>query len=221
MIVYITTNLVNGKKYIGKDENDVKSYMGSGIGIVNAIKKYGKKNFVKEILAECETSDQLNELEIYYINYYNAQESELFYNIAPGGTGGKVAQNYKYVEIPVVEICPNTYKIIGQYKSSKEAAVLNNLNYKSLNAVCNKQKFSVKNRIFVFKKDYNLKELIACRLPKRQKYITLSHRTGVFYYKLEDLWKAEYPEFKTFSSFLNYTFKHKNLFKDQFITERI
>ena len=78
MIVYITTNLVNGKKYIGKDENNVKSYMGSGIGIVNAIKKYGKKNFVKEILAECETSDQLNELEIYYINYYNAQESELF-----------------------------------------------------------------------------------------------------------------------------------------------
>ena len=47
--VYEITNLVNGKKYIGKRsckcpiEED--KYMGSGIAITRSIKKYGKDNF--------------------------------------------------------------------------------------------------------------------------------------------------------------------------------
>ncbi len=221
MIIYVTTNLINGKKYIGKDENNVKSYIGSGIEISHAIRKYGRSSFIKEVLAECETSEQLNELETYYIEYYNAQKSDLFYNIAPGGTGGKVAKDYKYREIPVIEICPKSLKIVAEYKSSKEAATLNNLNYKCLNAVCNKQKSSVNDRIFMFRNDYNINDLISSKLPKRQKYITLSYKTGIFYLQLEDLWKAEFNEFKTLSSFLNYTFKHKENFMDKFITVRV
>ena len=52
-IIYKITNQINGKYYIGrhatKDVND--SYMGSGIGIKNAINKHGVKNFTKEIIA--------------------------------------------------------------------------------------------------------------------------------------------------------------------------
>jgi hypothetical protein len=50
--IYKTTNLINGKIYIGKHEtsdlND--TYMGSGKVLMNAIKKYGKDSFKKEIL---------------------------------------------------------------------------------------------------------------------------------------------------------------------------
>lgn len=88
MIVYITTNLINGRKYIGKDVTNRKYYLGSGKALKLAINKYGKHNFKKEILGTVNTKQELEELEIYYINYYNACNSELFYNIAKGGLGG-------------------------------------------------------------------------------------------------------------------------------------
>ncbi len=221
MIVYITTNLVNGKKYIGKDENNTKSYIGSGTEIAHAIRKYGRSNFIKEVLAECETSEQLNELETYYIEYYNAQKSDIFYNIAPGGTGGKVAKDYSYREKPIIELDEN-FDIIREYKSSKEAAIKNNLNYKLLNSVCNNRKKHLKNRYFVFKKDYDKQKLISAYIPNRQKYITLSYNTGVFYFKLEDLYEAEFKDtFRSLKYFLTYTWKNKEAFKDKFITERL
>jgi len=88
--VYITTNLINGKKYIGMDKWDEfsDSYLGSGIHLNRAIEKYGKENFKKEILCECETEEELIEKEIYYIDLYDAVKSKEFYNLKKGGIGG-------------------------------------------------------------------------------------------------------------------------------------
>lgn len=88
MIIYITTNTINGRKYIGKDVANRKYYLGSGKALKLAISKYGKENFIKEILAEVSTQKELVEMEKYYIKYYNACESTLFYNIAQRGLGG-------------------------------------------------------------------------------------------------------------------------------------
>ena len=50
-IVYMTTNLVNGKRYIGSHCGDPDSnYLGSGINLTHAIKKYGKENFERVVL---------------------------------------------------------------------------------------------------------------------------------------------------------------------------
>jgi len=38
----------------------LENYLGSGLHIKNAIKKYGKENFKVEILIWCETKDDLN-----------------------------------------------------------------------------------------------------------------------------------------------------------------
>lgn len=48
-IIYKTTNLVNGKFYVGQHyqkSSEFDGYLGSGIKILNAIKKYGKENFI-------------------------------------------------------------------------------------------------------------------------------------------------------------------------------
>lgn len=49
-IIYQTVNLVNNKKYIGKQWNTLnKKYLGSGKALKLAIKKYGIENFRKDV----------------------------------------------------------------------------------------------------------------------------------------------------------------------------
>jgi group I intron endonuclease len=89
MIVYKTTNKVNGKIYIGKDAKNDPNYLGSGILLKQAIEKYGKDNFQKEILEYC-TSVNINEREKYWIDI--TQAKEIGYNLADGGTGGDLGE---------------------------------------------------------------------------------------------------------------------------------
>lgn len=89
MVVYKTTNLVNGKVYIGKDAKNDPNYLGSGILLKQAIKKYGKSNFEKNILEYC-TQDNINEREKYWIEFTKAKE--IGYNLADGGTGGNLGE---------------------------------------------------------------------------------------------------------------------------------
>ncbi len=90
MIVYMTINLVNKRKYIGKDTKNRKSYLGSGVILTKAIKKYGKDNFVKITLEECSNKQHLEEREKWWIDFFDAVKSEDFYNLLDGGTGGAV-----------------------------------------------------------------------------------------------------------------------------------
>lgn len=86
MIIYKITNLVNGKFYIGKDKHNNPAYMGSGLLLKKAMNKYGKENFIKEILEECFNLEELSKREIYWIEKLNAIKEG--YNIATGGEGG-------------------------------------------------------------------------------------------------------------------------------------
>ena len=54
-IVYKVINKVNGKYYIGVQNTDKKDYLGSGTAITEAIHKYGKENFTRDILSICNT----------------------------------------------------------------------------------------------------------------------------------------------------------------------
>ena len=85
--IYETTNLINGKKYIGqhKSKNFDEKYIGSGKYLWNAIRKYGIENFECKIIEECDSREQLNEREIYWISFYNAVKSKNYYNITKGG----------------------------------------------------------------------------------------------------------------------------------------
>ena len=88
-LVYKTTNLVNGKIYIGKHETDNldDGYLGSGNLLRRAIKKYGEENFKREILFECSTREEMNAKEAELVNEEFLKRDDV-YNIKLGGNGG-------------------------------------------------------------------------------------------------------------------------------------
>jgi group I intron endonuclease len=91
LIIYKTTNLINGKIYIGKYEGKYNYYIGSGKIIKRAIEKYGKENFKRETLEDnIEDHKLLCEREIYWINFYNSTDPKIGYNISHGGMGGQL-----------------------------------------------------------------------------------------------------------------------------------
>lgn len=90
MFIYKTTNRITGKFYIGQKATpwNILNYKGSGKLLVEDIKKYGKKNFEVEVL-ECNisTRKELNEREKYWINFFDAKNSGMGYNMNDGGEG--------------------------------------------------------------------------------------------------------------------------------------
>jgi len=85
--IYITTNLINGKYYIGKHKGEIDDkYLGSGIILKQAIEKYGRVNFEKEVIVICSTEEEANNWEKKIIKENLADPN--CYNIAPGGEGG-------------------------------------------------------------------------------------------------------------------------------------
>ena len=89
--IYLTTNLINGKRYIGKHFGELNdSYLGSGNLIQKAIAKYGENNFKKDILYISSSAQENNQKEKEFISAFNAVKDDSFYNISPGGDGGDI-----------------------------------------------------------------------------------------------------------------------------------
>ena len=89
--IYETTNLVNGKKYIGKRVKSYfqgTNYLGSGRHLRNAVHKYGKENFSVELLEKCYSNEELNRREYEIIEERNAVDSPNYYNLINGGQNG-------------------------------------------------------------------------------------------------------------------------------------
>ncbi len=96
MFIYETTNLINGRKYIGLCTRDDDNYIGSGKLLKRAVKKYGKENFERKTLATADSFDELLQLEEYYIKKFNAVDSEEYYNLVEGGKAGNKELLSKY-----------------------------------------------------------------------------------------------------------------------------
>ena len=91
--LYIITNKINGKVYIGQTYkttekragNNGLSYKSSPL-FYNAIQKYGWYNFYTVELCSAINKANSDCLERYYIKTYDSTNPEKGYNIAPGGS---------------------------------------------------------------------------------------------------------------------------------------
>lgn len=78
-VIYLITNLVNGKKYVGQTRQSLKKRIighkrdsrKHKVGVDADIRKYGWENFKAEIIEEC-TVEQLNERKKFWIRELNS-----------------------------------------------------------------------------------------------------------------------------------------------------
>jgi group I intron endonuclease len=87
--IYLIKNVINEKCYVGyhATNNPNDKYLGSGKLIRSAIKKYGSKNFSKEILEIINENCSWEEREIFWIKEKNTKYPN-GYNLTDGGEGG-------------------------------------------------------------------------------------------------------------------------------------
>lgn len=93
--VYLITNLINDKKYVGITHNTIehrfeehlqKSRCKNGTWILHrALRKYGQENFKIELLEDNIDKQQIGDKETYYINLYDTYNNG--YNMTLGGAG--------------------------------------------------------------------------------------------------------------------------------------
>ena len=105
-IIYKTTNLINQKFYIGAHStNDIDDgYMGSGFNLSAAIKKYGKQNFIREILHTFDNPSLMFDKEKEIVTPLFLSKPDV-YNIVEGGYGGsnKGAKGLKHMHHPTTK----------------------------------------------------------------------------------------------------------------------
>lgn len=187
--VYETTNKINGMKYIGKciyeRQNDWEKYLGSGVYLKRAIKKYGKENFVKVILEEAYSDDELRKLEEDYIKRFDAVDSPQYYNIKMTSMGGDCfSHNPRKEEIRQMRVQqmsgegnhqygkPKTEKMINSVKEANSRAVnVDGVEYKSQSAAARELGMAVSVMNYRLDSDTfpNYKRLVPKNITKRSK----------------------------------------------------
>lgn len=87
--IYVTTNLINGKKYLGQKRfeqgKDWKSYLGSGKALTAAINLYQPENFTKDIVRICYSEEELNDAEYEISVFLDVVKNPNWYNMVYGG----------------------------------------------------------------------------------------------------------------------------------------
>lgn len=154
--IYVYTNKVNNKKYVGQTRKSLKERAGNNGRCYNrsprfwnAIQKYGWDNFSPEILYDNLTKDDANELEIKTIYDLQTTNDKYGYNIAFGGNGGGNPKS----KIPVVQF-DLEFNYIKRYDSLVDAGHNTNIDKSHIASACKHKYFQSGGFIWLFEKDY-------------------------------------------------------------------
>lgn len=137
--VYVYTNKINGKKYVGQTCRTLKIRAGSKKGqgykhcirFYNAIQKYGIENFEAKILYDNLSLEEANKFEIKTISELKTTDSKYGYNICTGGEGAKNLS----LMVPVVQF-DKSFNCLNRYDSIKEASEANDIDLSKISLVC-------------------------------------------------------------------------------------
>lgn len=172
--IYCIENLVNGKKYIGLSSNINKrekahfnalnNYSHINKHLQDAWNKYKEENFKFYIIENCESTEQLKEREIYYINIYNTNNRLYGYNKTSGGDGVRDLSDESREKISIGESLDdilqidNRGNIINIFRNCRMASEYfkKESSKENIRSCCNK-KYGYKTAFgyyWMYKKDY-------------------------------------------------------------------
>ena len=128
MIIYKVTNKKSGNVYIGqtvntldiRKEQHIKLSKSKNTHFYNALRSYGETQFEWSVLASVKSKEELNELEIFYINEYDSIKNG--YNMVDGGMGGYNEYAVKSNKKKKGKTWEEIYTIDGLQKMKKVAA---------------------------------------------------------------------------------------------------
>lgn len=92
MVVYLITNKINGKQYVGQTVKQLNlrwnehTASKSNSALHRAIRKYGKEKFSIISIHECISKEEMDFVEIFYISFLNTKAHN-GYNLTSGGEG--------------------------------------------------------------------------------------------------------------------------------------
>lgn len=139
--IYIITNNINGKVYIGQSKNIQQRWKAHrtrpfnsnaetyNTPLYRAIRKYGLNNFSFEILEEC-LVEELNKKEKYYIDKYNSNDLEHGYNLTNGGD--TISENYK---LSLEEVMQISFLLSNTELSGKEIGEQFNISQRMISGI--------------------------------------------------------------------------------------
>ena len=226
MIIYKATNIINNKVYIGqtihplsvrKSQHERSHEYGYKTAFSNAIRKYGKENFIWEVIYETNSIEDLNEKESYYIKYYKSLVTENGYNLKGGGGNDFLTQEVKnkigesqlgeknHMFGKTGELNPTSKKVINIttnmiFGSVSEAARYDKANFSHVCAVCRGLRGSTKGNVYRY-------------LDKEDRIIEPENAAYVKAKKVKNMDTGEIFENATIAEFYYQGYKSGNLSK--------
>lgn len=116
---------MNNKQYVGQHVSVVYHpvYLGSGTILQKALKKYGKENFVSEPIDWAESKEELDQKEIWWIEFLGATTNRKhYYNISLGGNGGDLGEEVNKKISKALKGRPSVFK--GHHHSERSKQLL-------------------------------------------------------------------------------------------------
>lgn len=170
--IYCIENVINHKKYIGqsadiisrwgKHKNFLRNNKHCNKKLQNAWNLYGEQSFNFYVLEECEL-DNINDREIYWIDFYNCINDG--YNLCFGGDG---IRGYKHTEEEICKMIQVQHPepvyqisfdhcIIEEFPSASKAAKKFHLSARTIKDVCRRKnhQHTLGGYIWVWKKEYD------------------------------------------------------------------
>lgn len=107
MIVYLITNKLNNKKYVGQTIRPIKERFddhchasrAKHMPIAAAIQKYGRDNFAIEILCECSSKEELDKMELCFANKFDTFAPNGYNLKAGSGRGAMSLETRKKISV--------------------------------------------------------------------------------------------------------------------------
>ena len=202
--VYLITNNINGKIYIGETITALSRRFNAHLNgafnkknrnyncyFYNAIRKYGKSAFtiklIEKVIASTkkEAKNKIQSLEKYYIKMYKSNNNKFGYNLDSGGNGGKIVSETTKEKQRNIKLSDPKNKERLAYARSFQNPEKKIKQYNYYTGEFIKKYNSIKEAANILGID-NSGITRCCKYPNKHKYLKVNNIKYTFRYENED-----------------------------------